>query len=125
MDSGTTSRLEHDAKAAHPPARQEPAHRNLAVRVDSGDALDVRHFTVVERMSTLFEITIVAVSESSNIDFDAVVGRPASFRMHAGIPATDSVRSWTGICKNIQQTAVEDRGLSTYELTLVPTLWLT
>ncbi len=31
---------------------------------------------------------------------------------------------WSGLCKHIQQVAVEETGLSTYEVTLVPTLWL-
>ena len=93
--------------------------RNLAAHVASGDALDVRQFRVQERMSSLFEITLVVLSENPNIDFDAVVGNAASFRLDSG-----TVTTWTGICKHIEQIAVEERGLSTYEVTLVPTLWL-
>ncbi|APR78303.1 Hypothetical protein A7982_03650 [Minicystis rosea] len=100
------------------------ALRNLVVRVDSGDALDVRSFAVEERMSALFEIVIVAVSDQANIDFDAVVGRPASFLMHGGTAALSSTRFWTGICKDIQQVAVSEAGLSTYQLHIVPALWL-
>jgi type VI secretion system secreted protein VgrG len=98
--------------------------RNLAVRVDSGDALDIRRFTVHERMSALFEISLVALSENADIDFDAVVGRPASFRMHAGEPAVAPIRSWTGVCNQIRQVAAEEAGLSTYHVTIVPALWL-
>ncbi len=98
--------------------------RNLAVHVDSRDALDVRHFAVEQRISSLFRVTITAVSESAEIDFDAVVGRPASFRMDGGLPADAPVRVWTGVCERIAQVGVDEAGLSTYEITLVPALWL-
>ncbi|MEP7124951.1 MAG: type VI secretion system tip protein TssI/VgrG [Byssovorax sp.] len=93
--------------------------RNLAAHIASGDALDVRRFAAEERMSSLFEVTLVALCDNPNIDFDAVVGQPASFRLDSGAST-----AWTGICKHIEQIAVEERGLSTYELTFVPTLWL-
>jgi type VI secretion system secreted protein VgrG len=99
--------------------------RNLAVQVHSRDSLDVREFSVQQRMSSLFEITLVALSDNADIDFDAVVGQPASFRIQADASGPVPVRVWTGICKHIQQIAVEEAGLSTYRLTLVPTLWFT
>src|SRR5262245_28848967 len=95
---------------------------NLEVHVDSGDALSIRHFAVRERMSTLFEITLTALSDNADIDFDAIVGRPATFRMHTALPALGPDRVWTGICKHMQQIAVEETGLSTYRLVLVPML---
>src|SRR5512140_3122811 len=98
--------------------------RNLEVHIGSGDALDVRRFTVREGISSLFEITILAVSENANIDFDAVAGLPASFRMHGGAAARAEGRAWTGLCQHIQQVAAEETGLSTYQVTIVPTLWL-
>jgi type VI secretion system secreted protein VgrG len=100
------------------------ASRNLEVHVSSGDRLDVRQFAVEQRISALFEITALALSENPNIDFDAVAGQPASFSMDNGVGGPDSARTWTGICKHIEQLAVEDTGLSTYRITIVPTLWL-
>jgi type VI secretion system secreted protein VgrG len=94
------------------------------VRVDSGDALDVRSFSVEERMSALFEITVVALSADADVDFDAIVGRPARLDVHTGAGARVPVRSWTGVCRDIQLVAAEETGLSTYHLHLVPTLWL-
>ena len=99
--------------------------RNLAVQVHSSDALDVREFSVQQRMSSLFEITLGALSDNANIDFDAVVGQPASFRMGADTSGLVPVRHWTGICKHFEQIAVEEAGLSTYRITIVPTLWFT
>jgi type VI secretion system secreted protein VgrG len=101
-----------------------PASRNLALRLDVSDALDVRRFAIEQRMSSLFEVTLTALSDDADIDFDAVVGRPASFRMHGGAQALVPFRFWTGLCKHAQQVAVEETGLSTYEITIVPTLWL-
>jgi type VI secretion system secreted protein VgrG len=97
-------------------------HR-LEVKVASGDHLDVRHFHVADRMSSLFEISLVVVSENDDVDFESVVGQPASFHLRAGLLPSQE-RSWTGLVSHIQQVAVEDRGLSTYQMTLVPTLWL-
>ncbi len=98
------------------------ATRLLNVTVASGDTLDVRHFQVNERMSGYFEIALQVRSENPDIDLEAVVGQPARFLLRAGLgPHQD--RLFTGVVSHLQQVAVEDRGLSTYQLTLVPTLW--
>jgi len=96
--------------------------QRLEVQVASGDTLDIRHFHAAERMSSLFEISLVALSENADIDFEAVVGQPMTFGLRIGsLPRQE--RTWTGVCSQLQQVAVEDQGLSTYQLTLVPTLW--
>jgi hypothetical protein len=102
-----------------------PFLRNLAVTIASGDALDIRQFTVHERMSSLFHVTLVAVSENADIDFDAVVGKPARFVMQGDLLAGTLPRIWSGLCAELHQLAtVEGEGLSTYHLVIVPTLWL-
>jgi type VI secretion system secreted protein VgrG len=97
--------------------------RRLVVKVATGDALDVRSFHVRERVSSLFEVTIVARSENPDIDFEAVAGRPTRFTARDGLGLTRE-RTLTGVCRDIRQIGVEEAGLSTYELTLVPSLWL-
>lgn len=97
-----------------------PGLRRLELAVGSGDALDVREFSVHERLSTLFTIHLVATSENPDISFDAVVGQPARFVLRSGL----HTRTWTGLCNHLRQIRVEPSGVSTYELTLVPTLWL-
>lgn len=97
-------------------------HR-LELSVASGDHLDIRHFQVVERMNELFEISIDALSENPDIDFEAVVGQPMTFTARKGVEGLN-VRTWTGICRHIEQAGAEERGLSTYKLVLVPSLWL-
>jgi type VI secretion system secreted protein VgrG len=91
------------------------------VSVASGDALDARDFTVHERMSALFSISVTVVAHDADLDFEAIVGKPASFEVHAG---PERRRTWTGICKELLQIAAEETGLSTYKLEIVPALWL-
>ncbi|XXT18673.1 type VI secretion system tip protein TssI/VgrG [Sorangium sp. So ce429] len=93
---------------------------NIELEVASDDALDVRSFSVQERLSSLFQVNLVAVSDNPSIDFDAVVGQPARFTLRAG--AHD--RFWSGLCSHLDQVRVEPSGLSTYQLTIVPTMWL-
>jgi type VI secretion system secreted protein VgrG len=95
-------------------------NRHLALEVASGDALDVRQFSVEERMSALFEVRLVVLSESAGLDFDAIVGGPARFSLRTG----GLERSWSGLVARLEQVGVEEKGLSTYELTLVPVAWL-
>ena len=94
--------------------------KNLEVEIASGDALDVRNFSVQERVSALFQVNLVVVSDNPGIEFDAVVGQPARFVVHAGTHE----RFWSGLCSHFEQVRVEPGGLSTYQLTIVPPLWL-
>jgi len=100
-----------------------PNH-TLSLRVDSGEPFDVREFNVRERMSTLFEIVLEVTSPNPNVDFESIVGQRASFRIRDDLHTGTPERFWTGICRHIEQVAVEPSGLSTYRLVLVPTLWL-
>jgi type VI secretion system secreted protein VgrG len=94
---------------------------NLRVKVASGDVFDIREFSVHEQMSSLFNVSLIALSDNPNIDFESVVGQPASFRISLG---AGKKRYWTGICNELQQLVSEESGLSTYRLSIVPTLWL-
>ncbi|MEP7121747.1 MAG: type VI secretion system tip protein TssI/VgrG [Byssovorax sp.] len=94
---------------------------HLELRVSSNDALDVRHFQVVEKMSDLFRITLVARSPNADIDFEAVVGQAAELTVQRAPGVT---RTWTGMCTHLQQIAVEEHGLSTYEITIAPVAWM-
>lgn len=97
--------------------------QNQEIRIASGDTLDVREFTVSEAMSSLFSVTVTAVSTNPDIDFEAVIGREASFTLE-GRSATGAPRSWRGVLSELQLLRVEVTGLSTYQLRLEPKLWL-
>ena len=46
----------------------------LTLHLHAGDRLDVRHFSIHERISTLFEVRIVAVSSDLHLALDGIVG---------------------------------------------------
>jgi type VI secretion system secreted protein VgrG len=91
-----------------------------SVSVASGDTFDVRQFSVHERMSSLFVVSLLAHCHNPSVDFHAVVGHPARF----SVRSAGQEREWTGLVSRLQQIAVEEGGTSTYQIELVPTLWL-
>ncbi len=93
--------------------------KNFEVEVGSGDKLDIRQFSIHERLSSLFQVNIVAVSDNPSIEFDDVVGQPAKFSMSAGMHD----KFWSGVCNHFEQVRHEPGGLSTYQFSIVPTLW--
>lgn len=89
------------------------------------DSLSVRRFSVQEEMSGLFSATVYARSPNDDIDFETIVGRPASFRLSNGVKGGQlDVRTFTGVCSHMEQVQVESTGLSTYLVQIVPRLWL-
>lgn len=83
--------------------------------------LSVRYFEIHEGLSTLFEVAVVAMSPSATIDFDGIVGQSARFTLHGG---DFGRRSFTGIVFGAELLDVEEGGLSTYRVTIVPRAWL-
>jgi type VI secretion system secreted protein VgrG len=123
MSEVRTTKSSNGSGAAGILDQQDRAYAKIA----TGDMVDVRHFSVTERMNALFEVKIVAVSDNPDIDFEANVGQPMTFSVQgqaAGAWRAPRERTWTGICRDLQQVRVEEHHLSTYELTLVPSLWL-
>jgi type VI secretion system secreted protein VgrG len=100
-----------------------PAMKLLRASVASGDSIDVRHFTVREGMSQLFEIQLSVVSSNPDIDLDAIVARAASFTVQVGLEPAQT-RTWVGVATSFQQVAAEDTGVSTYQMKISPVLWL-
>ncbi|MBK8254832.1 MAG: type VI secretion system tip protein VgrG [Polyangiaceae bacterium] len=100
----------------------------LELSFESGESsLSVRQFRVEEGMNDPFQVSITARSSNEQLDLDDLVGRAATFKMVSGTAGlTQSLRTWTGIVSRMELTRVEDAasGLSTYELTIVPNLWL-
>ena len=107
--------------AIDPPTTGEKLMTHLELSFDSGDeSLSVRTFLVEEGLNTLFSISITARSSDADLDLEGFVGQEAAFYLVGGIGRE---RSWTGICSRMEQVRVEQEGLSTYEFTIVPTLW--
>ncbi len=97
----------------------------LSLVIGSERSLDVRQFEVSERISKLFSARIVAVSRDDALDFDALAGQPALFEILGATGDMPRRRRWAGICRQVELIEVEDAGLSTYAVEIVPTLWLT
>lgn len=87
-------------------------------------SLSVRGFLVEEGLSTPFRVVLVARSPDPDLDLDALAGKSARFTLSPGLANFAVSRSWSGVCADAAQVRVETSGLSTYELTLVPRLWL-
>jgi type VI secretion system secreted protein VgrG len=98
--------------------------RRLQAHLRSADALDITEFAIHERMSDLFEVKLTVLSNDPHLDFDEIVGHPAAFSIHGSSITTATARYFSGIASNMEQVAATPRGASTYELTLVPVLWL-
>lgn len=91
----------------------------------SGEAsLSVRSFKIEEAVSKPFTVVVMARSPNQ-IDLETLVGQAASLRLQTSVAHVNNTdRNWTGICNHIEQVQAEPTGLSTYELHIVPTLWL-
>jgi type VI secretion system secreted protein VgrG len=96
----------------------------LTVDLASGDPLDVREFTVEEGLSRLFDVSLTAMSTSVDVDFEGSIGRAARFEILRTSPVDGDTRYWNGICVGIEQVDVDEAGLSTYSVRIVPVLWL-
>ncbi|TKC94597.1 type VI secretion system Vgr family protein, partial [Polyangium fumosum] len=97
-----------------------PPGGTLSLVLASEISLDVRRFSIVEGLSTFFSITLEAFSIDAALDFEEVVGQTARFTIHRG----SETRSWTGVCRAARLLRAEEDGLSTYEIVIVPALWL-
>lgn len=98
----------------------------LELSFSSGESsLSVRRFSVQESLSGMFTASIEARSPNEDIDLESIVGKPALFRVVSGVAwAHLDTRVWTGVVSEMELTRVEPSGLSTYELTIVPQMWL-
>jgi len=86
----------------------------------------VREFTLEDGISRLFKIDLDVTSTNPAVDFEAVIGREATFHVELSgrLGAKTPTRLYKGIVEEIHQAAEEERGLSTYHIVVVPRLWL-
>jgi type VI secretion system secreted protein VgrG len=91
------------------------------------EALDVRTFTITESLNGLFQIDLVARSQSAELDLDTIVGHGAAFRFmgDAKIFATPRLKSWAGVCAHMEAISQEANGFTTYLVRIVPPLFRT
>src|SRR6185503_3093456 len=89
-------------------------------------SLSVSRFSVHEGISSLFTVSIWALSDNPSIDLESIVGKDASFHADSGSASSPlgGSRLWTGLCSYMQLARAEPAGKSTYHLRIVPRLWL-
>jgi len=100
--------------------------RGLRLVTPLSEDLDVREMTIDDGLSSLFTVDLQVVCENPAIDFEALVGQEASFHIELdpiAYPETTK-RSWSGVVSEVHLLRSESTGLSSYSLTIVPTLWL-
>lgn len=96
-----------------------PIQEFFTLQIESVDAeLRVVNFTGTEGISELFEFEIDFVSEDAAIDFDGVVGKPATLEM----ATSDDPRFVRGIVSCIEEIGLTARS-TRYSVTVVPSLW--
>lgn len=96
------------------------ASRPIAIETPLGeDVLLLRAFEGEERISHLFRFGLELVSEDRSVDYDKVVGQPATIRTAL---ADGNQRYWNGWISRLVQ-AGRDANLIMYHATIVPWLW--
>ena len=90
------------------------------------DSLSVRRFSVHEQMSSLFSVSVWALSRNDDIDLETIVGQDASLRTVSGTKhaLASAGRRWSGVVSHMELMHAEPSGLSTYYLRIVPRMWL-
>lgn len=97
------------------------AKLDLELSIASGEALVVQQFSVVERISSLFEVTLVAAAASPDLDIEGVFGEAARLTLRAGDAPSAATRSFSGLCTKVQQLGTAAGG---FQLVIHPWLWL-
>jgi type VI secretion system secreted protein VgrG len=103
----------------------DQANRAAALKTSLGDnALVLKSFTGTEGLGEPFELSIEALSEQENINFDHALGQACSIRLKT---YGQKERFFTGILTNAQWVGSEVGGQQThyrYHLVLRPWFWL-
>ncbi|HUX79547.1 MAG TPA: type VI secretion system tip protein TssI/VgrG [Alphaproteobacteria bacterium] len=89
----------------------------------SGGPFELNIFKGVERLSDLFEYTLIMTAKSRDVDFDSLMKKPATVSVKVG----SLNRTYNGIIGRFEQEGTPFKPLdmsSVYKATLYPTLWL-
>ena len=107
-----------------------PSTPPIELSLACGEPLRVHRFSVREALSSLFTVHVLARSPDPCIDLKAIVGQLAALRVASGYRfAYRGERLWSGLCHHARLVQALDLGpgevgLSTYEIVIVPSLWL-
>jgi type VI secretion system secreted protein VgrG len=94
---------------------------NVQLSFEAGDGqLTARRFHIEEKMNGLFAVAVRAMSPDESIDLSRMVGFRAELLLHG-----PQKRRWRGLCASMEmvRTPGSDESMTTYDLTIVPTMW--
>lgn len=97
--------------------------KNIQLQITDSDAdFSVRDFHVREQISSIFEIELRVQSTNANADLEGLLGQDATFFLDTGLPGGQ--RRFHGLVRQATHVKAEASGSSTYEIQIVPHLWL-
>jgi type VI secretion system secreted protein VgrG len=102
---------------------QDDVVSSLDLMLGIDDFFAVQEFAITENISQLFAANIVFAHQDPALDFEQIVGRVARFAIETDEDLMPT-RAWYGIVSSCEQLAAQEDGLSMYEVTIVPRLWL-
>ena len=93
----------------------ELGNRNLHLEVPIDDVLEVRRFTVNDGLSTLFTVDVEVLCHNPALDFEELIGKPATFKINLDplVYSGATSRSWSGVVSEAHLLRSESTGLST------------
>lgn len=95
----------------------------LSVKAPGSTPFILNSFRGVERLSDLFEYTLLMTAKSKEVSFDTMIGKDATVSIEAGT----TTRTFNGIIGHFEQVDTPFKPLdmwTTYRATLYPKLWL-
>ncbi len=95
----------------------------LDVKTSGGTSFELNFFQGVERLSDLFEYTLIMTAQSREVGFDTLLKKPATVSLTVG----SLVRTYNGIIGRFEQEGTPfqpTKMWNVYKAVLYPTLWL-
>jgi type VI secretion system secreted protein VgrG len=95
----------------------------LDVKTSDGTPFKINNFRGVERLSDLFEYSLVMTAKKRDVNFDALVGQSATVSLSVG----SEKRTYNGIIGHFEQDDTPFQSIdmwTVYRATLYPKLWL-
>lgn len=86
--------------------------------------LVIEKLTGEEKLGQPFAYRAVAGAVKDDIDVNRIVGTKVSVRLDTAVLEGESKRYFSGMVSRIDQVGFDEHGMSLYELTIVPWLWL-
>jgi type VI secretion system secreted protein VgrG len=95
----------------------------LNVKTADGTPFKINTFRGVEKLSDLFEYSLLMTARSRDVKFDALMGKPATVSLQVG----SQIRTYNGIIGRFEQEDTPFKPIdmwTVYRATLYPKLWL-